>query len=140
MRPVAFRKRLESEEALQSELSVLRILHPSAGAPHVRRYGRTLQDPSLSSRIPASDNSIAQLCGDRDEIKGRASVGHPDARDGHGIPGIETMLSALSVVKLKGRYSSRDDLSLCVSPVGEGLSLTGTRGTKVGLWTGHTSV
>jgi hypothetical protein len=113
---VASRKRLESEEALQSELSVFRILHPSAGAPC---YGHTPQDLSLSSGILASDDSIAQLCGDRDEIEGRAGAFHCDARDGHGIQGIEATVFALAIVELKGRYSLRNNLSLRVSPVGK---------------------
>ena len=123
MHPVTFRKCLESKETLQSEHSVFCILHPSAGAPYVRCYGHTSQDPSLSSGILASDDSIAQLYGDRDKIEGRASAGHCDARDGHGIQGIEAKLSALSVVELKDRDSVRDDLSLRVSPVAEGLVL-----------------
>ena len=120
IRPVAFRKRLESEEALQSEPPVFQILHPNAGAPCC---SRTPQDMSLSSRILASDDSIAQLCGDRDEIEGRASAVHCDARDCHDIQGIETSTLALAIVELKGRYSIRDNLRPWVSPVGEDLVL-----------------
>ena len=119
---MAPRKRLESEEALQSELPVFRIPHPSAGAPGPC-YGRTPQDLSLSNRILASGDSITQLCGDRDEIEGRASATHCDARDCHDIQGIETLIFALAIVELKGRYSLRDNLRLWVSPVGEDLVL-----------------
>ena len=44
--PLASHKRLEGEEALQSELSVFRILHPCCG--------RTPQDLSFSSGILAT--------------------------------------------------------------------------------------
>jgi len=62
--PVAFRKCLESEEALQSDLSVFCILHPSSGVLSGHCHGFTSQNPSLSSGILASDDSIAQLCGE----------------------------------------------------------------------------
>ena len=58
MHAVASGKRLESEEALQREISVLRILHPTAGAD-VCSYGRAPQNRSLSSEILASADSIA---------------------------------------------------------------------------------
>jgi len=117
--PVAFRKSLESEKALQSELSVFRIIHLNAGARCVGCNGRTLQDLGLSGGILASHDSIAQLYGDRDEIEGRASARHCDARDGHGIQGEEAMITAFAVVELKGRYSLRDDVNLWVSLAGE---------------------
>ena len=50
---------------------------------------------SLGGGIPASDDGIFQLSNNRDEIEGRAGAGHRDARDGHGIQGIETMIYAL---------------------------------------------
>lgn len=90
----------------------------------MRWYGRTCQDPSLSSGILASDDSIAQLRGDRDEIEGRESAVHCDAREGHGTQGIEAMIHALFVVELEGHYSHCDDLSHCASPVSEGLVLS----------------
>jgi hypothetical protein len=71
----------------------------------------------LSSRILASDDSVAQCCGDRDEIEGRACATHFDARDGHGIQEGEATVSTLLVVGLKDRYSPRDGLSVCVSPL-----------------------
>jgi len=119
MLPVALRKSLESEKTLQSELSVFRIVHPNAGARCVGCYGRTPQDLSLSGGILATYDSVAQLCGDRDEIEGRASGRHCDARDGHGIQGGEVMIAAFAVVELKGRYSLRDDVNLWVSLAGE---------------------
>lgn len=88
MHPVAFRQRLESKEALQSELPVFCIFHPSAGAPCMRCYGSAPQDPSSRGGTLASDDSGAQLCGDGDEVKGRAGARHGDARDGHEIQGI----------------------------------------------------
>ena len=120
MHPMAFRKNLKSEEALQSELSVFRILHPGASPPDMRCYSNTSQDLGLSSGIPASDDSVAQLCGDRDEIEGRASTSHSNAGDGHGTKRIEATVSALPVVELEGGDTPRYNLSLCVSPVGEG--------------------
>lgn len=44
----------------------------------------SLKDPSLSRRIHAADDSIAQLLGDWNEIKGWAGATHGNARDGHG--------------------------------------------------------
>lgn len=123
MHPVAFRKYLKSEEALQSELSVFCILHPGAGPPYMRCYGNRPQDLSLSSRILASDDIVAQFCGDMDRIEGRAGTSHSNAGDGHGIQGIGASLYTLSVVELKGSDILCYDLSPCVSPVGEDLVL-----------------
>jgi len=117
---VVFRKCLEGEEALQSKLSVFRILHPSTGVRDVRCCGHTPQDLSLSSGILASNDSIIQLCGDWDKIERRASAGHYNARDGHGVEVIKTAISTVFVVGLEGRYSICDNLSLCISSVGEG--------------------
>jgi hypothetical protein len=80
MYPMASRNCLESKEVFQSELSVFSIFHPGAGMLHVCCYSDTLQDPSLSNGILASDDSSIQLHGDRDKIKGRASARHGDAR------------------------------------------------------------
>jgi len=102
-------------------VALTRIPHPSIGVPHVRCHGHTSQDLSLSSRILTTDDSVAQLHGDRDEIKGRTGAGHCDARDSHGIQENEALISAPSVVELKGRYSPRDDLSLSIIPANEGL-------------------
>ena len=49
------------------------------------------------------------------------SAGHRNAGNGHCIQGIEAMVFTHFVVESKGRYSSRNDLSLCVSLVSEGL-------------------
>jgi len=80
----------------------------------VCRYSRTPKDPSLSSGILASDDSIVQLCGNWDEIEGRAGAAHCDAGDGHGIQRIEATGCSLCVVKLKGSYGLSYDLGLCV--------------------------
>ena len=117
------RKRLESEEALQSKLSVFHILHPSFGVQGGRCYGHAPQDLSLSGGILASNDRIAQLCSDRDEVESRVSAGHYDARDGHDVEAIETIIAALSIVKLEDSYSPRNSLSLCISPIGEGFAL-----------------
>ena len=106
--PVTFCKFPESDEALQSELSIFGILHPNADV-QVRCCGYTPRDQSCVFRIPATLDSFAQLRGDRDDVEGRASAGNLDARDGHGIQGTKTTLCALLVVELKGRYSLRDD-------------------------------
>ena len=116
---MAFCERLESEEVPQGQLSEFRILHPN---PNIKpRYGWTLQDPSLSGGRPASNDSIAQGCGDRDEIEDWASVDHSNARDGHTIQGSEVTISSFVVVELEGRDSTRDNLSLCIFQVHEGL-------------------
>jgi len=39
----------------------------------------------------------------------------------HDVQGIKAVISALSVVKLDGCYSPRDNLSLCFDTTGEGL-------------------
>ena len=49
------------------------------------------------------------------------SAGHRNAGNGHCIQGIEAMVFTHFVVESKDRYSSRNDLSLCVSLVSEGL-------------------
>ena len=59
----------------------------------------------------ASHDSMAQFCGNRDEIKERASMNHCDARDGHGIQGFKAKVHAQLVVILKGCYG------LCNDPV-----------------------
>jgi len=66
-----------------------------------------------------------------DEIEGWAIAGHPDARNGHNIQGIEVKVTWFVVVGLGGRYSTYS------GP----LSVTSTRRTKVvRVWTRHTSV
>ena len=82
--PVTFCKWLESEEVLQSELSVLWIHHPDISRC-MSCYSRTSQDLSLSSGVLTSEDGVAQLFGDWDEIEDRASAGHSDAGDGHGV-------------------------------------------------------
>ena len=121
--PVDSRKCLESEKALQSKLSVFRILHPSTGVLDVRCYGCAPQDLSLNGRILAGHDRVAQLRGYWDKIERRVSAGHYDARDGHDIEAAETMILALSIVELEGRYGSRNSLSLCINPIGEGFAL-----------------
>ena len=118
--PVALYKFLASEEAPQSKLPVFHILHPSAGAPC---WGCTPRDQSLSSRVLTTNDSIAQLHGDWDEIEGRMGASHCDARDSHGIQEIEALISAPSVVELKGRYSPHDNLSLSIIPADKDLVL-----------------
>jgi len=122
MRPVASCERLESKEALQSKLSVLCILHTSAGVQDTRCYSHTPRDLSFSSGILAGYDSIAQFGGYWDEIEGGSSANHYDAGDSHGIKAIETIIPALPVVKLECRYSPCNDLRLCVSPFDEGFS------------------
>ena len=78
-------------------------------------YSSTLQDLSLSGGMLASDDSIAQLHGNRDEVKGRAGARHGNARDGHRIQGIKAIISALVIIELKGCYSICYDLGLCIS-------------------------
>ena len=117
------RKCLESEEALQSKLSVFHIPHPSFGVQGGRCYGHAPQDLSSSSGILASHHSIAQLCGDRDEVEGRVSAGHYDARDGHDVEVIEYIIAARCIVELEGRYSPCNSLSLCSNPIGESFAL-----------------
>ena len=112
-----FRKFLESEETLEGYLSVSCIFHSSAGAPRGYCFGRTAQDLGLSGGASAGDDSIAQRCGNRDEVEVRVSASHRDTRDGHSVQGIEATISALFVVELKGCYSRRDNLRLCVRPV-----------------------
>jgi len=88
---------------------------------------------SLSGRTLAGDDSVAQRCGDRDEVEVRASASHCDARDGHSVQGIEVTISALFVVVLEGCYSSRDDLRLCVIPIGRANKHRKVRGRRT--WT-----
>jgi len=121
--PVDSRKCPESEKALQSKLSVFHILHPSTGVLGMRCYGHAPQDPSSSGRILAGHDRVTQLCGYRDKIERRVSAGHYDARDSHDIEATETMVPALSIVELDGRYSPRNSLSLCINPIGEGFAL-----------------
>lgn len=71
--PVGFRKRLESEEAFQSQLSVLRVIHPGFSA---HSYSVAHQDLSLSSGISITHDGITQFHGDWDKIEGGASAGH----------------------------------------------------------------
>ena len=106
----------------------------------MHRYGRTSQDPSLSSGIPASDDSIFQLSSGRDEIEGKASTGYCDARGGHGTQGIAATIYVLSVIESKGRYSLRDNLNLCDSLVGEALTLSEHQEDGGGLWIRHISI
>ena len=113
-----FCKYLESEEPLQSKLSVFHILHPSTGVD-VWCYGHASQDLSLSGRIMAGHDRVAQLRGYWDKIERRVSAGHYDARDGHDIEAAETIIPALSIVELEGRYGPRNSLSLCINPIGE---------------------
>ena len=120
VRPVAFRKFLESEEVPQGLPSVFQILHPDVGARlWGLSQGRAAEDHGLSSGALAQDDSFAQGCRDWDEIECWTSVGHCDARDCHCIQGIEVTISAHVVVHLKDCNSSRDDPTLCVNPVGE---------------------
>ena len=109
-----FRKFLKGEEAFQSYLSVFCIFHPNVGAPRAHRPGCTAQNLGLSGRTLASDDSVAQRCGNRDEIEVRASASHRDARDGHSVQRLEATISVLLVVELKSCYSARDDLRLCI--------------------------
>ena len=111
--PVAFCKSLESEKALQSELSILGVFHPNAGV-HVRCYGYTPRDLSCVFRIPATLDSFAQLRGDWDKIEDGVSAENFDAGDGHGIQGTETTLFTFFVVELKDRYNLRNDPGLCI--------------------------
>ena len=85
--------------------------------------GGTPQDPSLNNRMLASDNSVAQLQGDRDKKEGRASASHSNGRNGHGIQRVEAMFFALSVIELEGGYSLCYDLGFCISPVADGFIL-----------------
>ena len=64
--------------------------------------------------ILTTDDSFTQLHGDRDEVEGGTSAEKVDARDDHGVQGIEFSLFALLVVELKDAYSLCDDLSICV--------------------------
>ena len=82
---MAFRQRFKGEQPFESQLSIFSIPHSFARAPGVRSYGNTLRDLSLSRRIVALGDSIAQILSDRDEIEGRTGTGHSNARDGHGI-------------------------------------------------------
>ena len=108
MRPVASHECLESEEAHQGEPSVLWIHHPSVG----RCSGCTMQDRSFGGGILASNDGIAQLFSDGDEIEVGTSTSHRYARNCHRIQGIEATRYAVSVVELEGRYGPRDDPSL----------------------------
>ena len=47
----------------------------------------TPQDPSLNNEMLATDNSVAQLQGDRDKTGGRASASHGNDRNGHSVQG-----------------------------------------------------
>lgn len=81
----------------------------------------TPQDLTLSGGTLA-DDSTTQCCGDWDEVECWAGVGHRNAGNGHCIQGIEAMVfTHFQIVELKDRYGSRNDLSLCVSLVSEGL-------------------
>jgi len=64
-----------------------------------------------------STSPLAPSGGDRDEIEGRMSAGHCDARDSHGIQEIKALISVPFVVVLKGRYSLCDDLCLSIDLV-----------------------
>jgi len=68
--------------------------------------------------MPASDDSVVQRRGNRDEIEGRASVGHRNAGNGHYIVGFKATISALFVVVLEGRDSTLNDLNLYVRLAG----------------------
>ena len=83
--------------------------------------GGTPQDPSLNNGMLASDNSIAQLEGDRNKKEGRASASHGNGRNGHSVQGAEAVFFALSVVELEGGYSLCYYLGFRISPVAEGL-------------------
>jgi hypothetical protein len=123
MLPVAFRNFFEGEEPPENEFSIFCILHPNLSTLYVRHFGRTPQDLSSSGGILASDDSIAQFCRDWNDKEGGTSPVHYDTRDVHNIQGIQPKLSTPFVVGLKGCYRLRDDPSLCVRPVGQGIVL-----------------
>ena len=82
---MAFRQRFKGEQPLESQLPKFNIPHSFARALGVRSYSNTLRDLSLSRRIVALDDGVAQILSDRDEIEGRTGTGHSNAGDGHGI-------------------------------------------------------
>ena len=82
-----------------------------------------MQDPSLNDRMLSSDNSVAQLQGDRNKKEGGASASHSNSGNGHEVQGVKAMIFVLSVVDLEGSYSLCHNLGFRISPVAEGLIL-----------------
>jgi len=70
----------------------------------------TFQDISLSCGIQAGGNSIAQLCGDWDNVECGFGAGHRDAGDIHYAKVVEAMSPICSVVHLEGCYGLCNDL------------------------------
>ena len=82
-----------------------------------------LQDLGLGSRILSSDDRIAQLLSNRNEIEGRAGTRHGNARDSHGVETEMAFLFAFGVVELKCSNSLYNHLRFCIGCVGKSFIL-----------------